>query len=54
MEEIVVTESSVVEEPETFEPVAEPEAPVVQAPPTQSTSRWAEVLFGSKDEEDDK
>jgi hypothetical protein len=54
VEEIVVTESSVVEEPETFEPVAEPAAPVVQAPPTQSTSRWAEVLFGSKDEDDDK
>jgi len=54
VEEIVVTETSIVEEQETFEPVAEPEAPVVQAPPTQSTSRWAEVLFGSKDEEDDK
>jgi hypothetical protein len=53
VEETEVTESFIVEET-TVEPVAEPEAPVVQAPPIQSTSRWAEVLFGTKDEEDDK
>ena len=53
VEETEVTESFIVEET-TAEPVAEPEAPVVQAPPIQSTSRWAEVLFGTKDEEDDK
>ena len=52
-EETAVTESFIIEET-TVEPVTEPEAPVVQAPPTQSTSRWAEVLFGTKDEEDDK
>jgi len=41
-------------EPEEVEPVVESEeTPVVQAPPTQSTSRWAEVLFGTKDESED-
>ena len=53
VEETEVIESFIIEET-TVEPVTEPEAPVVQAPPTQSTSRWAEVLFGTKDEEDDK
>ena len=53
VEEAEVTESFIIEET-TVEPVTEPEAPVVQAPPIQSTSRWAEVLFGTKDEEDDK
>jgi hypothetical protein len=52
-EETAVTESFIIEET-IVEPITEPEAPVVQAPPTQSTSRWAEVLFGTKDEEDDK
>jgi hypothetical protein len=36
-----------VEEPQAEEPVAEQSKP-------QSTSRWAEVLFGTKDDEDDK
>lgn len=36
-----------VEEPQVQEPVAEQTKP-------QSTSRWAEVLFGTKDDEDDK
>jgi hypothetical protein len=53
VEETEVVESFVIEET-TVEPVSEPEAPVVQAPPIQSTSRWAEVLFGTKDEEEDK
>ena len=53
VEETEVIESFIIEET-TVEPVTEPEAPVVQAPPIQSTSRWAEVLFGTKDEEDDK
>ena len=53
VEEAEVTESFIIEET-TVEPVTEPEAPVVQASPIQSTSRWAEVLFGTKDEEDDK
>jgi hypothetical protein len=53
VEETEVIESFIIEET-TVAPVTEPEAPVVQAPPIQSTSRWAEVLFGTKDEEDDK
>jgi hypothetical protein len=45
------------EEVSQEEPVAEPvveveEKPTTQTPPIQSTSRWAEVLFGSKDEEE--
>jgi len=36
-----------VEEPQAQEPVVEQQKP-------QSTSRWAEVLFGTKDDEDDK
>jgi len=45
------------EEVSQEEPVAEPvveveEKPATQTPPIQSTSRWAEVLFGSKDEEE--
>ena len=50
----VVTEAVSIQEPEAVEPVTETVAPEVQAPPTQSTSRWAEVLFGTKDDEDDK
>jgi hypothetical protein len=53
-EEPVATEAVIIPEPVVEEPVVEPEPPVVQAPPTQSTSRWAEVLFGSKDEDEDK
>ena len=45
-------EEVIEEEPETSESIAEPEAPVVQSPPIQSTSRWAEVLFGTKDEDE--
>ncbi len=52
-EETAVTESFIIEET-IVEPITEPEAHVAQAPPTQSTSRWAEVLFGTKDEEEDK
>lgn len=52
-EETEVTESFIVEET-TVVTVTEPEEPVVQSPPIQSTSRWAEVLFGTKDEQDDK
>jgi hypothetical protein len=41
-------------EQEVTEPeVVFQEKPVVQAPPTQSTSRWAEVLFGTKDESEE-
>jgi hypothetical protein len=50
----VATEAVTIQEPEAVEPVTETVAPEVQAPPTQSTSRWAEVLFGTKDDEDEK
>jgi hypothetical protein len=33
------------------DPIQEPS---VETPKVQSTSRWAEVLFGSKDDEEDK
>jgi hypothetical protein len=59
VEEVVEEESfdSFSEEVIQEEPVAEPvveveEKPATQTPPIQSTSRWAEVLFGSKDEEE--
>jgi hypothetical protein len=54
-EEEEVFDSFLDEESEVVEPAAEPEdKPVVQSSPIQSTSRWAEVLFGTKDEEEDK
>jgi len=40
-------------ETEFAEPVAEPVAETYTPTKTQSTSRWAEVLFGSKSEEED-
>ena len=49
-EEVRETEPVAEEEPAVVAPVVEEEKP--QAPPIQSTSRWAEVLFGTKDEED--
>lgn len=67
VEELHIQDTEIVEQPELFEEVrhetvevAEPE-PVqdtrseepASAPKVQSTSRWAEVLFGSKDEEED-
>jgi len=55
-DEVVQAEEVVTPSEEQAEPVKELEvqAPPVETPRVQSTSRWAEVLFGSKDEEDDK
>lgn len=50
-EEVRETEPVAEEEP-VVAPIVEEEKPQAPTPPIQSTSRWAEVLFGSKDEED--
>lgn len=50
-EEVRETEPVAEEEP-VVAPVVEEEKPQAPTPPIQSTSRWAEVLFGTKDEED--
>lgn len=51
-EEVRETEPVAEEEPAVLAPVVEEEKPQAPTPPIQSTSRWAEVLFGTKDEED--
>lgn len=51
-EEVLETEPVAQEEPTIVEPVVEEEKPQASTPPIQSTSRWAEVLFGTKDEDD--
>lgn len=50
-EEVRETEPVAEEEP-VVAPIVEEEKPQAPTPPIQSTSRWAEVLFGTKDEED--